>query len=316
MTPFEQFTTRMAPFQSQKTLGLAVSGGADSMAMLHMTNKWAHQHTVTLKVFTFNHNLRAAATQEADMVAQWCAQNNIHHTTETWHEKPAGNLMENARTARYTAIGNWRSDINVVLVGHTKTDRAETVLMRLFRGSGVDGFAGLQPMHTYRAPNGAYTVLRPMIDLTRETIRHYCVAHNVPFKDDPSNDDMTSLRVQARSFMYTMGMDEDALIKTARRMQRAQSALNHCVTQFWATHVTKTSAPGLAIDHKAFLKEPEDIKMRIVRKAIMDLRTPTHPPREKAIETVVAALIEKRNTTLGGCFFKHKKNTILIILEP
>ena len=112
-------------------LGLAVSGGSDSLAMLYLCKEWAELNKVTLKCVTVDHQLRKEALMEAKTVAAHCSELGIKHDIVKWTHKDNfnGNLSDLARSARYRLINEWRKDIKYVLIGHTQNDQIETFLM-------------------------------------------------------------------------------------------------------------------------------------------------------------------------------------------
>ena len=112
-----------------KHIGIAVSGGGDSMALLHLTRAWALARDVTLSAITIDHNLREGSAEEAAHVAQWCADLGVAHTTRVWRDWDRnGNLQDAARQARYRMINDWRGDIEHILIGHTLDDQAENLV--------------------------------------------------------------------------------------------------------------------------------------------------------------------------------------------
>lgn len=251
------------------------------------------------------------------MVERWCANFGIEHTTKLWDETPSGNMLEAARDARLAALDAWRGECSVVLLGHTKTDRAETVVMNLVRGSGVDGLSGMQPTRVIGTPRGFYTIVRPAIDSSRQELRSYCEDNNIPFCDDPSNDNYAYLRVKVRKLMTELEMDEDALVATARRMHRARGALEDAVDRFWVKHVHfemgQTNEARFSVSD--FGKEMEETQMRLVRRLITFVGKKGHPPRELAVKGVVCFLASGMTTTLGGCLFKVKKGKVQVVRE-
>jgi len=171
-----------------KTVGIAVSGGGDSMALLHAAIHRADLAGTALEAVTVDHGLREEAAEEANMVARYCATFGIPHTTLKWNGADAsGNIASAGRDARYRLISNWAKSraIGGVLLGHTLDDIAETFLMRLARKSGVDG---LSMMETQFERNGMRWS-RPFWQHARADLRDYLIRHGVPWVDDPTNDD-------------------------------------------------------------------------------------------------------------------------------
>ena len=168
---------------------LAVSGGADSIAMLHLAASWAHDQgrsAPRLSVATVDHGLRPGSAAEARAVATIAAQLGLAHSTLTWTgAKPARGIQAAARTARYRLLaGHERAHrIDAVAVAHTLDDQAETLLMRLARGSGVDGLAAMQ----LQASIEGVAVLRPLLGIARARLRATLRQQGATWIDDPTN---------------------------------------------------------------------------------------------------------------------------------
>ncbi|WP_114967069.1 tRNA lysidine(34) synthetase TilS, partial [Alkalilacustris brevis] len=178
-------------------LGVAVSGGGDSVALLLLVADWAAARGVRLRAVTVDHGLREGAAQEAEAVARLCAELGIGHDILRWQGWDGqGNLQDAARRARQGLIAGWARDhgLAAVALGHTRDDQAETVLMRLARGAGVDGLSGMAPLRL--AVGLAW--LRPLLDVGRAELRALLRARGVPWAEDPSNEDARFQRVRAR----------------------------------------------------------------------------------------------------------------------
>jgi tRNA(Ile)-lysidine synthase len=189
--------------------------------------------------------------------------------------------------------------------------------MNMVRGSGVDGLSGMQPSRVVGSPKGIYTIVRPVIDLSRHELRAYCEENNIPFCDDPSNDNEAYLRVKVRKLMAELDMNEDALVATARRMHRARGALEDAVDRFWTAHVTfEMGAMNEArFEVSVFVSEMEETQMRLIRRLVSFVGKEGHPPRELAVKGVVCSLAAGKAATLGGCLFKVKKGQVQVVRE-
>ena len=176
--------TAAGPFGPAPRVAVAVSGGADSMALLLLAKDWAPG----VAALTVDHGLRAGSTAEAAQVAAWCASRRIPHCVLAWTgRKPSSGIQEASRTARYELLTQWCRDRGYphLLVGHHLEDQAETFLIRMQRGSGVDGLAAM-PSTTAR---DGVRIVRPLLGVTPARLTAFLRAAGQPWIEDPSNDD-------------------------------------------------------------------------------------------------------------------------------
>lgn len=296
-------------FPSQ--IGLAVSGGADSMAMLALTHGWARVYGVGLHVVTIDHGLRAESAAEAAMVAEECAILGHSHTTLRWHWDGTGNLQEAARRARLDLIGAWRKDIAHVLFAHTQDDQAETLLMRLKRGSGVEGLSAMAEVRDL----GGWYVVRPLLSETRADLRHHARVLKLPFVDDPSNDDTTYERVRIRQEIAALGLDTATLTQTAVRMARAQEALAARAADVARNCVREYGTGDLLIDRDEFSRIERDTQLRVLAGALQWVASAPYRPRSSALEGVLDRALGGGGGTLHGAEVRVHKERLQILRE-
>lgn len=300
MTLQSAVSARLAAFfdtEIPAKLAVAVSGGGDSMALLHLAQIWAKKQDVALHVVTVDHGLRAESAQEAAAVKQAAAALGLPHQTLKWAGyNGQGNLQDAARMARRKLIEDWAAGqgISNVLTGHTADDQAETVLMRLARGSGVDGLAGMAVAEQHRL-----RWLRLLLDIRRADLRDYLCSNNIPWVDDPSNDDTGFDRVKARQMLDTLaelGLSTERLSETARHMQAARQVLDGAMIDLARRAVTQ-NAGDLLIDSKAFARAPQDTRTRLLARALMWASSNPYRPRFAPL----TKLAEAQSGTLHGC---------------
>ncbi|NNU17339.1 tRNA lysidine(34) synthetase TilS [Parvularcula sp. ZS-1/3] len=217
------------PLPPGEAAAIAVSGGADSFALLH----WAWKAGHPIVALTVDHQLREGSAEEAQAVRTFCSERNIAHETLIWRgEKPSTGIQAAAREARYRLLCQAceRMGIEHLLTAHTADDQAETVFMRLRRGAGR-GLAGMPSERKIAAGPGALITLhRPMLGLRREAARAYAEAQGVPFVDDPSNDDEKYERVRVRALLAALEqqglLTVEALCGTSARAAAIQEAIS------------------------------------------------------------------------------------------
>lgn len=303
-----RFATRMGALLGPdfpSVLGLAVSGGGDSMAMLALTHGWARVMGVALRVVTVDHGLRQGAADEAAMVAAECRALGHPHDTLCWTWDGKGNLQDAARRARRDLIGAWRGEIGHVLFAHTQDDQAETVLMRLLRGSGVEGLAAMAPRRHVPDECGGWWQIRPLLGESRAELRHYAETLRLPFVDDPSNEDPRFDRVRMRQAMTTLGLDAASLARTAGRMARAAEALAARAAEVAARTVTQETVNGVAtgdllIDRDGLAAVERDTQMRVLADALQRVASAPYRPRAQALEALLDRALGGSGGTLHG----------------
>lgn len=277
-------------------IGLAVSGGADSMAMLVLAHEWARVFGVRLHVVTVDHGLRKDSCEEATQVADEVRALGHSHDTLHWHWDGQGNLQDAARRARLDLIAGWHGDIRDVLFAHTQNDQAETLLMRLTRGSGVEGLSAMAEVRDL----GPWRVIRPLLNETRADLRHHVDVLRVPYVDDPSNDDETYDRVRIRKAIATLDLDVARLSDTAARMERAKTALTARAADIARTCATQDPAGDLLIDRDVFASVERDTQLRVLAGGLQWIASSEYRPRADALDDLLDRALSGGGGTLHG----------------
>lgn len=295
-------------------IGLAVSGGGDSMAMLALTHDWARIFGVGLHVVTVDHGLRQGSCEEATMVAEESAALGHPHTTLRWHWDGQGNLQDAARRARLLLIDGWRGSISHVLFAHTQNDLAETFLMRLARGAGAEGLSAMADTRRVFG-EGGFDIIRPLLDVSRADLRHHIDTLKVPYVDDPSNEDPRFDRVRVRKALQTLGIDAPTLAATAKRLSSASAALRaRAATVSGAT--TSTDAFGtLRIDRDGLAEVERDTQLRLLGAALSWVSGAPYRPRASALTGLLDRVLAGGGGTLHGADVQVNGAQIVIFRE-
>ncbi len=278
-------------------VGVAVSGGGDSLALLHLTHAWARAHGIEVLAATVDHGLRPEAAVEAAAVAATCADLGIGHVTLPWQDwDQRGNLQAKARAARRRLLQGWADSagLRAVLLGHTADDQAETFLMRLARGSGVDGLSGMAVC------DGLF--LRPLLGVGRGALRDWLTERRIVWIDDPSNDDLRFDRVKARQALATLaplGLTVDRLNDTSAHMLRARRSLWQAAGS-WAHRFVQTDQGDLIFAPEALHLGHSDVEQRVFAAALQWIGGADYRPRYESLLDAAEGLRRGETRTLGG----------------
>lgn len=274
------------PAAATGPLAVAVSGGADSLALLALAHAafGARVHALTV-----DHGLREGAAGEADEVARLCATLPCPHQVLRLAALPAGaGLQAAARTARYQALATAcrAAGIAVLMTAHHADDQAETLVMRLNRGSGLAGLAGVRPVVRLFG----LIVIRPLLDVRRRDLARLVEARGWTPAIDPSNIDPRFDRTRARRLLAERGgLDAVAAARSAALLAEAAGALDWATDRAWDSRVAADGG-GLRLDLSGL---PAELQRRLLARAVEQL---DRPARGQA----VARLLLRGGGTLGG----------------
>lgn len=298
------------------TLGLALSGGGDSTALMHLAADWARGRAprVALKAATVDHRLRPESGGEAAAAAAAAGRLGIPHATLVWEDgpEPSGNLAAQARGARLRLLGDWaaRERLDAVLLGHTRDDVAETMLMRLGRGAGIDGLAA---MAERREAAGAVW-LRPLLGTGRAELRDWLAAFGIAWIEDPTNEDVTRDRARIRRAVATLGLDPARIADSARHLATVRRTLGRIV---WQEARTATVTLGaVAIDRARFDGLLPELRRVLLLALVRTVMAGGYPPRHAAQGAALDALARGGRATLGGTLVTLSERELSVIREP
>ena len=294
-------------------IGVAVSGGGDSIALLYLLKASGRAITVV----TVDHGLRDGSAAEAAGVAALCEALDVPHKTLRWEGNPSGNLQDAARKARRQLIGGWAlgEGLDAVALGHTADDQAETFLMRLSRGSGVEGLSAMEPV----VDEGGLRWLRPMLHLRRDALRAYLAEIGATWVEDPSNEDSRFDRVKMRAALGTLdkaGISVNRIAKTTKRLRSAKQVLFTATRDLAAVAVQLSPEGELRFDIPRLLSAQPAVRLRLLAEALRFIGGAYYAPRAEATEAVLAELEGAfRDRTLGGCQLRQSGATLFVRRE-
>ena len=299
-----------------KKLALAVSGGSDSTALMVLAAQWARAQgrLDDICVLTVDHALRENSNKEAQQVCQWAQTLGLECHILIWqHDGHTVRIQEKARMSRYELMGQWcaENDVEGIVTAHNSDDQAETMLMRLARGSGVDGLAAMGE----RSDLFGAVVYRPLLDVSRQTLQDMLLEAGHSWIDDPSNYNEVFERVRVRGAMdaiHKAGIEVGNLNLSAKRLKRASRALDAMTDQFMAHGVAVFNSGHCEVDRQAFEALPDDIAIRVLSRLLEWAGGSHEPVRMAKVERLFEALADSDQHTLAGARVALRKTSIVI----
>ena len=316
---FAALMAPLGPFESHPFLAVAVSGGADSLALCLLADAWARQRGGSVVGLTVDHGLRAEAAAEAERVGLWLAARGIRHHILVWRPPAAlRNIQAAARAARYELLFGWCASAGCLhlLSAHHREDQAETLLLRLARGSGLDGLAAMASCRE----TVACRLLRPLLAVPRARLAATLREAGQGWIEDPSNRDASYARVRLRAgagLLAREGLSPARLAATARHLGRARAALEDGVTRLLARAARLHPAGFAQLDADCLAELPPEIALRALARLAATIGGADHPPRLDRLDRLYRALRAglTAGRTLAGCRFLPWRGTLVICRE-
>jgi tRNA(Ile)-lysidine synthase len=286
-------------------IGLAVSGGPDSLALLLL----AHAAIPgKFTVATVDHGLRPAAADECRAVARLCDERGLACEILAV-ETGAGNLQNAAREARYAALAGWAEGqgLGAVATAHHADDQAETLIMRLNRASGLSGLAGVRPRGV--APGTRLPLLRPLLEWRRPELAEIVSRAGLEPAADPSNLDERFDRVRVRGALAEADwLDPAALAQSAAHLAEADEALDWAAEREWAENVSTADGEVRYVPHA-----PRAVVLRVAARIIAGFGG---DPRGAAVGELVDRLARGQTGNVAGVIAKAEQSAWVFRPEP
>ncbi|EME68161.1 ATPase [Paramagnetospirillum caucaseum] len=317
---FSRLMMPFGPFEAAPRLGVAVSGGADSLALTLLAAQWAKARGGAVLALTVDHRLRPDSAAEAARVGAWLAGEGIVHRVLEWDgAKPDSDLQAAARAARYRLLGEACAAEGILhlLLAHHRDDQAETLLLRLGRGSGLEGLAAMAA----ERPTAWGRLLRPLLPVPRQTLEATLRRRGQDWIDDPSNRNGVFARVRLRRLaggLAAEGLTAERLAATAGRLARAQAAVDAMVAEAAARHVSLYPAGYARLRPAVLAALPEEVGLRLLARLLLAVGGEAYTPRLERLERLHAALTAGLETarTLAGCRVVPLGGEVVVCREP
>lgn len=310
---------------TQADIALAVSGGPDSMALLLLVDRWRRRRleqglsAPDLTILTIDHGLRKEAGEECQFVLD--KAHELGYKAELLHwtgPKPTTRIQEMAREIRYQqmAAACHLRGIKILMTAHHLDDQGETFLMRLARGSGVDGLSAM----AFESRHYGLKLVRPLLEFEKTELVAQLDQSGWSYKIDPSNEDTKYERVRLRKRkeeLQKLGLSSKMIGLAASRLRRAKIALNEVSNEFLAKNAFISDYGTARIDQLAFFDAPDEIAIRALSKLLKLCGGSLEVANMARLENLMAKLKDdfSTNHTLAGCRLIAKGDFWLILRE-
>ena len=310
----------LGPIESAPHIAVGCSGGGDSMALTLLANTWAKRHRGRLTALIVDHRLRPESGGEARQIGRWLTERNIKYYILRRKKVPIiGGIQAKARAVRYSLMTEWckRNSVLHLALAHQREDQAETLLLRLARGSGLDGLAAMPVVSEY----ADVRLVRPLLDVPHDRLIATLARFKQPYIEDPSNLNSDFARVRMRNLsprLSAEGMSTLRLAATAARLGRARDAMENAVAMVTAHCVSPRIEGYCLIRQKPLLAAQEEIGLRILARTLACVSGAEYPPRMGQLERLYAWLKDGctgSGRTLGGCRVSMWREHLLICRE-
>ena len=326
-----------ADLVDESALVLAVSGGADSTALLYLLARWRKRHKPSPKLHavTIDHGLRPQSRSEASGVKRIAAQLGVVHRTMRWAgEKPLTGLQEKARAERYRLLlaAAHKAGARCVITAHTLDDQAETVLFRLARGSGLAGIGAMARVShagfhgpVMRGARGSPALVRPLLGVAKARLVATLHAAGIAHVEDPSNADPRFARVRWRKLAPVLaaeGLTAERLVQLARRVRRNEAAIEAVVTAAFDRLGWRPQAWTIAFDARGLRDVPAEIALRLIGRAASEVgdEGPVELGKLESLCESLADALDRSSPrfrqTLAGAMVSLQRDRLIVERAP
>jgi len=317
---FAHLMGAIGPFEAAPGLGIAVSGGRDSMALCLLADGWARGLGGQVTALTVDHGLRPGSADEARRVGDWLQERGIAHRLITWRgAKPETGIQAAARRARYELLTAWCRDAGILhlVLAHHQGDQAETYLLRLAAGSGDDGLACMAAV----VETPGVRLLRPLLGVPRTRLTGTLKAFGQPWLDDPSNRDTAFARVRVRAGLAvsrqyrrrSAGLAAEA-VRCGRRRVLRETAVSALLARCCVIY----PAGYAVVDGNLLAAAPVEISRAALGRVVLCIGGRAYGPRRERLLRLHGLLLDGRlgrGATLSGCRILGATSGLLVCRE-
>jgi tRNA(Ile)-lysidine synthase len=296
----------------KKNFLVAVSGGPDSLALTALSQIYSNEQRNIIFFVLIDHGIRPNSSKEATAVKSLLKKKKINLTILKNKKKITKNIQSQARDMRYKLLLNFcnKNKIKFILTGHHRDDQIETFLIRLSRGSGVQGLSSMKKMSTL---NSKTKLIRPLLDEKKKDLTILAKQYFGKIFKDPSNTNQKYLRIKIRGLIKQFeksGIKHERIIDSINNLGITRDTLNTYVSRVEKSCISIKNKK-LVINLKIFLEENSEIQLKVLSNCIKNVSKSYYPPRAKKVLNLLSRVEsnKKLKATLGGCVIsRHKEN--------
>ena len=305
-------------YKNNNTFVVAVSGGSDSLALVSIIKNLMQENKYKFFFAIVDHNLRKNSATEALGVKRLLSKYDINLTILKNKKKIDKNIQKNAREIRYNLLEKFckKKKAKSLIVAHHQDDQVETFLMRLSRGSGVEGLSSMNEIATLKQGT---SLIRPLLDFKKNELISITKHTFNKFFKDPSNTNRKFLRTNIRELKKNLekkGINFEKIVRSIKNIASTKEAINFYVERSIKKYITFKGKLTI-LNLEKFRQEPKEIKFKIVNKIIKKTTNSYYPPRSKKVLNLIDGFQRNRikKLTLGGCIFERKKRFLFVSKE-
>jgi len=314
---YSLYKNKLKILKNKKFL-IAVSGGPDSLALTALSKSLSYEHKFSFIYALVDHNLRQNSSLEANSVKRLLNKYKINLKILKNKKSIKKNLQSEARNIRYRLLTSFckKKKIKTILTAHNLEDQVETFFIRLSRGSGIHGLSSMRK--NIKIENDI-NLMRPLLDIKKSQLKKISKIVFGKFYKDPTNKDTRFLRTRIRNLRKSIeesGINYDQIIQSINNLASSRDTIELYFKKIYK-NITKKDSKKILINLKQFNNINEEMKMRVLEKAIKDFTKVYYSSRSKKILYAINQLKAKKNAklTLGGCIIFRQKNHIILIKE-
>ena len=308
----------LTKYKKNNSFVVGVSGGPDSLALAALANAIAKEKKYKFFFAIVDHGIRKNSGKEALQVKKLLYRHGINLEILRNRKKITSNIQRKARDVRYHLLENFckKKKAKSLLVAHHQDDQVETFLIRLSRGSGVEGLSSMKEMTVIKS---GIRLIRPFLEFKKAQLRYIAKKTFGKIFKDPSNSNRKFLRTNIRLLKRNLierGLDLEKIIRSIKNITSTKEAIDFYVARSMKKFV-KFEKKSTILNLTQFRKEPQEIRFRIINNIVKKRSNSYYPPKSKKVLNLISGFQNNnlRKCTLGGCIFERKKSFLYVSKE-